>query len=119
MGKHRHSRSVALPEKCRRLRSFRNTLEFHSLVDPTHCHKCRDKGVYYDDELVGAVTRVGERWTVWRIRDFSQPMDRADQAMYEEWMEHMADFGSLHKAREYVRGTFCEVILREYEARKG
>lgn len=94
-------------------------IKLHSLMDVECHHKCKDKGLYYGDELVGAIIRVGEKWSVWRIRDYCQPLDRADLAMYEEHMEHLTDFESLHDAREYVRGPFSDMILLEYELWKG
>ena len=68
---------------------------------------------------MGAITKVGDRWSVWKIRDHGQPMDRANLAMYEEQLEHMEEFKSLHDAKEYVKGPFCEMILKECESRKG
>ena len=41
-------------------------LKLHSLIDLDHCHRCLDKGVYLGNELVGAITRQGKRWHVWR-----------------------------------------------------
>jgi len=89
-------------------------LELHSFVDLDPCHRCRDKGVYQGNELVGAITRQGKRWHVWRIIDACQPTDPPELAMYEEQMQHMGDFGSLHDAREYIKGSFCDMILKEY-----
>ena len=93
-------------------------LKLHSLIDLDHCHRCLDKGVYLGNELVGAITRQGKRWHVWRIVDAGEPMDCAELAMYEEQMNHMGDFGNLHDAREYVRGSFCNMVLGELELRK-
>lgn len=98
--------------------ALRPTIEFHPLVDPGQCHKCRDKVLYCNNELIGIITRVGERWTLWRIRDYGRPPDRADLAMYEEYMEHLVDFSSLHDAKKYVRGPFSDMILLENELGK-
>jgi hypothetical protein len=96
---------------------MRESLELHSFIDLAQCQKCGDKGVYYGHELVGAVARMGDHWIVWRIKDYGQPMDRANLAMYEEHLEYMRDFDNLHDAKEYIKGPFCEMILREYQSR--
>ena len=101
--------SSAVPDK----------LELHSFIDLDHCRRhCPDMGVYHRNELVGAITRQEKRWHVWRIVDAGQPNDRADLAMYEEQMKHMGDFSSLHEAKEYIRGPFCDIILDEYSSRE-
>jgi hypothetical protein len=93
-------------------------LELESFIDLAHCRRCGDKGIYCRDELVGAVTRTENRWQVWRILDFGRPLDRAELAMYEERMSRIAAFDSLHDARRYIKGPFCEMVLRELESKE-
>jgi hypothetical protein len=116
--KDENEQSAGLHGRSRQPRSKKAPLELHSLIDLSHCQKSGDKGVYYGNELVGAVARMGDQWTVWKIKDYGQPLDRANLAMYEEDLERMCDFKSLQEARKYIRGPFCEMILKELESRK-
>ncbi len=111
------SKGTAGVSGTRSSRGLPGRLKLHSFIDLAHCRRCPDKGVYYGNELVGAITRVGKHWNVWRILDFGQPMDRAELAMYEEQMKRMAVFDSLHDACMYVKGPFCDLVLGELQLR--
>jgi hypothetical protein len=113
-----HDQAGKKPNRLRWPKAEHGPLELHSFTDLAYCRKRKKKGVHYGDELAGAITKAGKSWSVWKIWDHRQPIDRANLAIYGDQLEHMGDFKGLHEAEEYVKGSFCGMILEEYELRK-
>jgi len=81
-------------------------LALHSFRDLERCRRCSDKGIYCGGHLVGAVTKQGNGWYLWKIEDSCGAAERADLAMYEENAIFLGCFETLRGAKRRIREAF-------------
>jgi hypothetical protein len=78
----------------------------HGALSITGSPLCMDKAIYYQDNLVGAITLCGDRWCVWGIPDNLTIDDPCQLSRYTDRMDRLAAFRTYPDAKVYVRHLF-------------
>ncbi|UCF30817.1 MAG: hypothetical protein JSV26_12370 [bacterium] len=86
-------------------------MELHRVLRIAGSRRCRDKAVYIQGRLIGAITRCDRHWCVWSIDETFTVKDPCRFSHYTDQMELMAIFGTYSEAKAYVRGPFTGRVL--------
>jgi hypothetical protein len=91
----------------------RDQLRLVNMLTITGSEKGYDKAVYFNGEMVGAITLGEAGWSVWKTTDLCEVGDPGDVCLYTDRMVPLGSFDSFSDAEAYVKGHFAMWILKE------
>lgn len=90
-----------------------NELRLQDMLTITGSNKGYDKAIYFNGEMVGAITESEDGCCVWKTTDLCEAGDPGEECLYTDRMEHLGDFGTFSEAEAYVKGHFALLFLKE------
>ncbi|TNF50732.1 hypothetical protein EP232_00285 [bacterium] len=88
-------------------------LKLYNMLTITGSSKNGDKSIYFNGEIVGAITESHDGWCVWKITELCDVEDPSEVCLYKDRMEHLGDFDTITEAETYVKGHFAMQILKD------
>lgn len=91
----------------------RNSINLVNMLTITGSNQGNDKAIYFNGEMVGAITESEGGWCVWKTTDLCEAGDPSDLCLYTDRMVPLGNFENFSEAESYVKGHFAMMFLKE------
>jgi len=92
---------------------YREKLRLLNMLTITGSKESYDKAIYFNGDMVGAITESQGGWSVWKTTDLCEVGDPGDVCLYTDRMVPLGNFENFADAEAYVKGHFALIFLKE------